>query len=107
MAEVVKNLPATEAEPEMWVQPLGQSGRSPREGNGNPLQYSCLENSMDRGAWWTIVHGVTKSQTRLSMLTCTLSQKRWKQLRRILSAEEPKTGSHTVRSIKRTTVWIQ
>ena len=76
MAEVVKNLPATEAEPEMWVQPLGQLGRSPREGNGNPLQYSCLENSMDRGAWWTIVHGVTKSQTRLSMLTCTLSQKR-------------------------------
>ena len=37
-------------------------GRSPREGNGNPLQYSCLENSMDRGAWWTRVHGVTKSQ---------------------------------------------
>ena len=37
-------------------------GRSPGEGNGNPLQYSCLENSMDRGAWWAIVHGVTKSQ---------------------------------------------
>ena len=44
------------------------SGRSPREGNGNPLQYSCLENSMDRGAWWAIVHGVRKSQTRLSDL---------------------------------------
>ena len=41
-------------------------GRSPREGNGNPLQYSCLENSMDRGAWWAIVHGVTKSRTQLS-----------------------------------------
>ena len=39
------------------------SGRSPGEGNGNPLQDSCLENSMDRGAWWAIVHGVTKSQT--------------------------------------------
>ena len=38
-------------------------GRSPGEGNGNPLQYSCLENPMDRGAWWAIVHGVTKSQT--------------------------------------------
>ena len=38
-------------------------GRSPREGNGNSLQYSCLENSMDRGAWQTTVHGVTKSQT--------------------------------------------
>ena len=42
------------------------SGRSPGEGNGNPLQYSCLENSMDRGPWWVTVHGVTKSQTRLS-----------------------------------------
>ena len=37
--------------------------RSPGEGNGNPLQYSCLENSMDRGAWQVIVHGVTKSRT--------------------------------------------
>ena len=39
------------------------SGRSPGEGNGNPLQYSCLENSMDRGACWAIVHGVAKSWT--------------------------------------------
>ena len=45
------------------------SGRSPGEGNGNPLQYSCLENSMDRGAWWPTVHGVTKSQTRLLLHT--------------------------------------
>ena len=36
------------------------SGRSPGEGNGNPLQYSCLGNPMDRGAWWSIVHGVAK-----------------------------------------------
>ena len=36
-------------------------GRPPGEGNGNPLQYSCLENSMDRGAWWAPVHGVAKS----------------------------------------------
>ena len=42
------------------------SGRSAEEGNGSPLQYSCLENSMDRGAWWATVHVVTKSQTRLS-----------------------------------------
>ena len=42
------------------------SGRSPGEGNANPLQYSYLENSVDRGAWQAIVHGVTKSQTRLS-----------------------------------------
>ena len=39
------------------------SGRSPQEGNGNPIQYSCLENSMDRGAWRAIVHGVAKSRT--------------------------------------------
>ena len=41
-------------------------GRLPGEGNGNALQYSCLENSMDRGAWWATVPGVIKSQTRLS-----------------------------------------
>ena len=41
-------------------------GRPPGEGNGNPLQYSYLGNSMDRGAWWATVHGVTNSQTRLS-----------------------------------------
>ena len=39
------------------------SGRSPGDGNSNPLQYSCLENPMDRGAWWTTVHGVAKSRT--------------------------------------------
>ena len=42
---------------------ISGSGRSSGEGNGNPLQYSCLENSMDRGAWKTIVHGITESQT--------------------------------------------
>ena len=42
------------------------SERSPGEGNGNPLQYSCLENLTDRGAWWTTVHGVTKSWTQPS-----------------------------------------
>ena len=41
------------------------SGRFPGGGNGNPLQYSCLENPTDRGAWQAIVNGVTKSQTRL------------------------------------------
>ena len=49
-------------------------GRSPGEGNGNPLLYCCLENPMDKGAWWATVHGVTKSQTRLKWLsthTCT------------------------------------
>ena len=47
---------------EMWVQSLGR-GRSPGGRHDNPLQYSCLENPMDRGAWQAIVHGVAKSQT--------------------------------------------
>ena len=50
---VVKNLPAN-------ASLIPGSGRSPGEGNGNPLQYSCLGNPMDRGAWWPTVHGVTK-----------------------------------------------
>ena len=45
------------------------SGRSPGEGNGNPLQYSCLENPMDERAWQATVHGVTKSRTQLSGFT--------------------------------------
>ena len=48
-------------------------GRSPGEGNDNPLQYSCLEKSMDGGAWWATVHGVTKSRTRLRDFTFFLS----------------------------------
>ena len=58
----VKNLPAKTGD-------IGDSGlilgwgRSPGGGNGNQLQYSCLESPMDRGAWWATVHGVTKSQT--------------------------------------------
>ena len=51
-------------------------GRFPGEGNGNLLQYSCLENSMDRGAWWATVHEVTKSQIRLCLcvLNCNFLQ---------------------------------
>ena len=45
------------------------SGRSSGEGYGNPLQYYCLENPMDRGAWWTTVHRVTQSQTGLKQLS--------------------------------------
>ena len=48
------------------------SGRSPGEGNGSPLQYSCLENPMDKGAWLATVHGVAKSWTRLSDFTIYL-----------------------------------
>ena len=49
---------------EMQVQPLGQED-SPEKGNGYPLQYSCLDNPMDRGAWRATIHGVAKSQTQL------------------------------------------
>ena len=48
-------------------------GRPPGEGNGNPLQYSCLENPMDRGGWWATVHGVTKSWTQPSDFTFTFT----------------------------------
>ena len=61
-AQMVKNPPANAGD-EGSIQ---GSGRSCGEGNGNPLQYSCLENPMDRGAWKATVHGVKKSQTRLS-----------------------------------------
>ena len=46
-------------------------GRSPGAGDGNPFQHSCLENSMDRGAWWAIVYGAARSTTRLSACTYT------------------------------------
>ena len=56
---VVKNQPDDVGDPGV----IPGSGRSPREGNGNPLQYSCLENPMDRGVWRATVHGVAKSWT--------------------------------------------
>ena len=52
------------------------SGRSPGEGNGDPLQFSCLENSMNRGAWQATVHGVTKSRTQLKRLSMQTSQEK-------------------------------
>ena len=61
VAQTTKNLPAMQ---ETQVQSLGWFNPfSPGEGNGNPLQYSCLENSMDRGAWQATIHGVVKSRT--------------------------------------------
>ena len=59
---MVKSLPASAGDIRNMGSILGL-GRSPGGGNGNPLQYSCLENSMDRGAWWATVHRVAKSWT--------------------------------------------
>ena len=58
--------PVASAEAQRDSGSIPGSGRSPGEGNGNPLQYSCLENPMDRGAWWATVHGVAKSWIQLS-----------------------------------------
>ena len=68
MALIVKNLPANAGD----IKDTGSIpgvGRSLGETNGNPLQYSCLENPMDRGAWQTTVHEVAKSRTRLKRLS--------------------------------------
>ena len=67
VAFIVKSLPAKAGD----IRDAGLipgSGRSPGEGHGNTLQYSCLENPMDRGAWWGTVHEVTKNRTQLSTL---------------------------------------
>ena len=64
MAQLVKNPPANAGDiRDMSLIP--GSGRSPGEGNGNLLQYSCLENSMDRGTWWATIHRVSKHWTQL------------------------------------------
>ena len=67
---MVKNPPASTGDTDS----VHEQGRSPGVGKGNPLQYSCLENSMDRGAWWVTVRGVAKGQTRLSMHACRLGK---------------------------------
>ena len=68
MAQTVKRLPIMRE----TQGSIPESGRSSGEGNGNPLQYSCLENPMDRGAWRATVHGVTKSRTQLGDFIFTL-----------------------------------
>ena len=71
---IVKNLPANAGDIRDACSIPGL-GRSPGEGNGNPLQYSCLENPMDRGAWWFTVHRVAKSRTQLSDFSFFLSKR--------------------------------
>ena len=70
---MVKNPPAN-VEDAKGMTLIPGSGRSPEVGNGNPVQYSCLENSMDRGAWKATIHGATKSQTRQSTYTRDLKR---------------------------------
>ena len=70
---MVKNLPASAGDIRDLDSILGL-GRSPGGGDGNPLQYSCLKNPMDRGAWWATVHGLAKSRTQLSDFTHTYTQ---------------------------------
>jgi len=71
MANDLRGVPDSSASKKLACN-AGDPGSIPRlgsslgEGHGNPLQYFCLENPMDRGTWWAAVHGVTKSQTRLS-----------------------------------------
>ena len=65
MSLAVKNPPANAGD-ERDEGSIPGLGRSPGGGNGNPFQYSWLENSMDREAWWTTVHGVAKTQTLMS-----------------------------------------
>ena len=73
-ASVVKNLPANAGD----AGSIPSLGRSPGGGSGNPLQYSCLGNAMDKGAWRAINHGVAKSQTRLSdWTTATTTIAKW------------------------------
>ena len=67
---VVKN--PTNAEDTGDMDLIPELEGSPREGSGNPLQYSCLENPMDKGTWWATVHGVTNSQTQLSTYACII-----------------------------------
>ena len=93
MALVVKNPPANAGD---WGLPssIPGSGRSPGGGHGNPLQYSCLENHMDRGGWQATVHWVTKSRTRLTWLsTHAISTKDRKELKPERPAMAPPRSS--------------
>ena len=83
---MVKNPPANAGD----VRNMGSIpawGRSPGGGHGNPLQYSCLQNPMDRGAWWAIVHRIAKRQTRLKRLN-THTHTYWEGWNQLLILED-------------------
>ena len=95
---MVKNLPAKAGD----TSSIPGSGRSLGKGNGNPLQYSCWDKPMDRGAWQATVHGVTESQTRLSIRACPSNHQWEKGTRQDISwiyissrdTQTPKPGLH-------------
>ena len=102
MALVVKNQPANAGD----VREVGSIpglGRSPGGGHGNPRQYPCLENPMDRGAWQTTVHGVTKSRTWLKRLSMYLARTHGAQGALLPQAPEP--CQETTLSFLRSWVW--
>ena len=94
VAQRLKSLPAVQID----LGSIPGSGRSSGEGNGNPLQYSCLENPMDRGAWWATVHGVSKSRTRLSDFTFTFFP--WCSVFGNLLLQENPTCCETIKSVQ-------
>ena len=100
---VVKNPPANIGD----VRLMPESGRSPGEGNGNPLQYSCLGNPMDKGAWWATVHRVTKRQRGLSDWACRRVYKTvpWKQILDLNTLDE-KLEKLRADSLRGTQTWF-
>ena len=77
---------------------IPESGKSPGEGNGNPLQYACLENPMGGGAWWATIHGVAKSRTQVNDFTFfSLSFKKLK-IKLPYDPAIPILGTHTLKN---------
>ena len=95
---MVKNLPANAGDIRDGGSVPG-SGRSPGGGHGNPLQYSCLENLTDRGAWWAAVYGVAQSRTRLKRLSSSSSSLLRRASQVVLVVKDPPINVGVVRGM--------